>query len=107
MFLFAVAATVTVGAVGGVVLPLNVPPSKMPPVPPQLTVPPLDVQPPGVFAPLLAQSNDEPSSPSNPIFAGLSSSRNAVTPGLFTLAVPTATSVSTSTRARAVFTSGL
>src|SRR5713226_616070 len=107
MFGLAVAAAVIVGAVGGVVAPLNVPPSKTPPGPLQLTVPPVDVQPPGVFAPPLAQSNDEPSSPSNPMFAGLSSSRNAVTPGLFTLAVPTATSPSTRTRARAVLNNGL
>src|SRR5438034_8476341 len=104
MVLFADAAAETFGAVGGVVAPLNLPPSNTPPVPLQFIVPPDEVQPPGLFAPPLAQSNDAPSSPSNPIFAGLSSSRNAVTPGVFTLAFPTATSARNRTRTTAVLT---
>src|SRR5262245_51690810 len=97
----AFAAAVTAGAVGGVVVPVYLPPSKTPPVPLQLMVgPPYEQVP--AFAPLLAQSNEAPGRPSNPTLAGWSSSRNGVTPGVFTLAVPNATTASASATAREI-----
>src|SRR5262245_56622442 len=85
---FAAAAAVIVGAVGGVVAPLNFPPSKRPPTPPHLILLPS----PGsgaqlpVLAPLLAQSNDASGVKSNPTFALRSSSTKPVGPGTLMLA---------------------
>src|SRR5262245_19052985 len=102
MVLSAAAAAVSVGAVGGVVAPLNLPPSKIPPEPEHWISPPAETgQSRGrELAPASAQSKVWPRPESNPTLAlGISSCRKGVGPGLLRLAV---TNDATMTRTAAV-----